>query len=241
MAETENTSEEVTPPVKESKNRSKKNPILIISLGCFGLLFLCGMLLALFGTVEIDDECNYKGPLASVDEDSVCHDNYDSRMSSSNLDGGEAIEFEGADYSFEYPGNFTLLETDSAVSVYKTNPAEIIEGDVNPNVTVVRETFFVEEDIDDEICEDFSIKIGNSLATLYEAIDIEKSETTKINGYTVCEVRFSAIVGDLDLIQDLFAFIGNDGENYTVFITTTQGLDSYDVLYNTVSSFEITD
>lgn len=257
MSNESTTNTEASPAVASTSSEVKKKGGLgkILLIGC-GLLFLCfflcGIFFVLFGYIETNEECQYRGPLApesdyckDEDKDSKKDDkDNDSKDKDVVSEDDEDIEpvvrpdsdletYDGIYYTMDYPSDWTYEEsfTDSKVSFTAPNGSDNL---------ILNEVYDNEFTVSNANCSDYADALVDGLASLYEETDLEDYSVAEIGGGEACRVELTGVLGGVELNQVQYYVLDTVFDSYAYILTLTANSNSsMQQMESMVDSFEI--
>jgi hypothetical protein len=199
---------------------------------------------ALFGRVELDNECKYFGPLAT--ETDICKKEPEKTESKDDTDDKVATEedkkeevkapatidlgnkYNGADFYLSYPDGFTLSEDTGSNSVYIFK-GSTLQGD---NLSVLKYKFPIKVGVlGDSFCEEYGNSLTQSLSGQgYTNVKKTNSGLYSVNEYDACMVSYSGTLSNTNVWQTQYFLLDNDDDKagYYITVTTTSSSAHFD-------------
>lgn len=233
--------------------------LLVVCFLCFGF---CAAVSLLFGAFEANNECVYKGPLASKTsemapacnddaEDETEDEDEDSEDSDSNEHSNGGSDTSDSDlglesysntyYSVKYPSDWYFTEAGNTIQISKYDPNNTPEGELNDNFNV--RTIIGQNDTTSWTktdCQDTADSVVDSLVGVFESIEVSSVELTTINSNKACKVIMYGTLGGYDL--DLYQYYVIDAKNTknAYVLTFEMGVysDNLDTLEDISESFK---
>jgi hypothetical protein len=213
-----------------------KKPVFFILMAVFGLFALALLAFFLFGYIEMNNECKFKGPLASVG-DGACSKNVN----------GSGYEYEGRykdDLEFNIPSNYFLNEEeeenqDAEISfIFSKNPEDVKDGEFAPNLNIIKSRDYIA--FDETVCEDLMTSSIQQLTPYYETLSEGTSKIEDIGGVNTCVTEWQGTLSGIDLFQKQYAVSHQDSQVVYYFtVTTNQSLEELSTLDSIVYGLKL--
>jgi len=209
----------------ETKSGSNRTLMIIIA----AVFFVCLICAACVGAIVLISDSDQD----KRDEEKT-ENKKDDRKKTTDSD---LEEYDGDEFSFEYPENWILEATSLITIIYSKDPKGIKTGDFNDNVNVVT-TIGEFGDMSEENCEDFGNQLLNSYETIFETSELATSSIEEINDREVCYLDFNQTPGGISLNQEQYVF-EEDNKVYTITVTLSDESEEENNAQIIVDSFEV--
>jgi hypothetical protein len=213
-----------------------KKPVFFVLMAIFGVVALALLAFFLFGYIEMNNECKFKGPMASVGE-GACSKNVN----------GSGYEYEGRykdDLEFNIPTNYYLNEEveeneDAEITfIFSKNPEEVEDGEFAANLNIIKSRDYIE--FNDQVCEDLMTSSIEQLTQYYETLGDGEAQIEDIGGINTCVNQWQGTLSGIDLFQKQFAVAHKDSQVVYYFtVTTNQALDELSTLEGMVYGLKL--
>lgn len=212
----------------------------LVIVGCVLLLCCCFTSVGatgLFAYFEANGECVYKGPLSSVSSGACASNetgavnttpNNPSTNNNQNNTNADLEIYSGSDYSFEYPSDFIVDDSDfTRLFVYAGNESD----NLNISSRILPIT------VNQTECQSFAFEAMDELST-YNAELLSVSVET-IGGYDACRTDFTANYGTSSGRVDQTQFyISVEDQTYFLTITINSDDANYPFLEDIATSIQ---
>lgn len=218
----------------------------LLIVGCVLLLCCCVTStagLGLFAYFESNGECVYKGPLSTVSSgacatnttgatNNTVNNTSNSTTNSTNNNQNNTSEdleiYFGADYSFEYPSEFIVDDSDSTrLFVYADNESD------NLNIS----SRLLPITVNQTECQNYALDAMDELST-YDAELLSVSVET-IGGYDACRSDFTADYGTTSgRVDQTQYYVAVDDQTYFLTITINSDDLNYSSLEDIATSIQ---
>lgn len=213
-----------------------KTPLFFVLMTVCGFVALALFSFFLFGHIEMNNECKFKGPLASVGEGACSKDVNASKYA-----------YEGRykdDLEFYIPSNYYLVEEaqenqSTEVSfIFSNNPEEAQEGEFSPNLSIIQTRDYM--DFDDVICDALLSTSIAQLSPYYDSLENGEAKIENIGGTNACITEWYGELGGIALFQKQYAISHKDSQVVYYFtLTTNQSLDDLSTLEDIVYGLKL--
>lgn len=229
----------------------KKLVLIGLPLVCLLCLLVGFGFYGMFGYLELNDECKYTGPFASVPEDSVCfedendsEDNEEEQEADDDDEESRDEDFDGEVYTatyfrFTYPSDWFIDDSTSVLYLYAQDPDSL--QDFYENINMQR---FTQNDlfkVNDSTCEEYGEGVVSQLTDIYDTVELTDSDSVKVDGMNACEIEIEGTAAGTEIVQTQFYAVDNDNENVSYIITLTYQPRSSTLneMLDVVRSFEL--
>ncbi len=214
--------------------------VILIAAGCFGLLLLAGIVFfGLFGTLELNGQCNFRGLLASPTEGACIKE--DANVGE-EIGNSKASTYEGrlsADIGMAVPENYFLDESSEDISfIFSKDPETIQPGDFVPNLNIIASEDYLE--FTALVCKNLVDASIEELKPYYDSLTESSGRIFNINGVTSCVTEWNGVLDGVALYQKQFIVPSKSNNTmYYLTLTTNDQKEELNQLEDIVKSLKL--
>lgn len=230
------TVEQVSQSTTSTKKKGGLGKVLLIGCGLLFLcFFLCGIFFVLFGYIETNEECQYRGPLAP--ESDYCKDDEKEDKKNdkkgkdevvSDSDEDEDIEpvyvedednltYDGSFYAIDYPQDWSYEESSILDDDYKVT---FTSSNGSDNL-ILNEIYTNEFSVSEKNCSDYADALEDELIGFYEESSIKDYSVTTLGGGEACRVELTGVLSGVELMQVQYYVVDTVFDSYAYILTLT--------------------
>jgi hypothetical protein len=213
-----------------------KKTIFFVVLAFVGFVTLGLIAFFLFGHLEMNGECKFKGPLSQV--------NAGSCAGNSNASGNQYEGRYADDLEFNIPDNYFLNEEEAESEeaeisfIFSKNPEEIEDGEFAPNLNIIKSGDYIE--FNENICSELLSSSIEQLTPYYETLTNGDSAIENLSGVDSCVTQWEGTLSGINLFQKQYAVPHKDRQVVYYFtLTTNSELEELESLENIVKDVKL--